>query len=106
MIEERQEKWYYGGEMDWERGKSINVSTEQIDHVREVTFVTGCCILMHIDVLKKIGFFDEKYYLYYEDNDLCMRMLINQIKMSNVTDVWVWHRVDYRQKSAYYIYYY
>jgi Predicted glycosyltransferases len=102
---QRKKKWYYGGEMDMQKGKSSNISPQPIINAREVTFITGCCILLHTNILRKIGLFDEKYYLYYEDDDLSMRMLNNGIKMLNVAETWLWHRVQHRQASGYYMYY-
>ena len=38
-----------------------------------VGFVCGAAILLNMDIMKTIGFFDEQYFLYYEDEDLCQR---------------------------------
>ena len=39
-----------------------------------VQHLSGCCLLGKTDVLKKIGGFDEKYFMYFEDFDLCRRI--------------------------------
>jgi GT2 family glycosyltransferase len=36
-------------------------------------YVTGCCLFVRREVLKKIGPLDEGYYLYAEDTDFCLR---------------------------------
>jgi GT2 family glycosyltransferase len=36
-------------------------------------FVYGCAMLVRADVLRDTGGFDERYFLYYEDIDLCLR---------------------------------
>lgn len=36
-------------------------------------FLTGCALLIHASVFKEIGFFDEGFFLYYEDLDFFMR---------------------------------
>ncbi len=36
-------------------------------------FLTGCALLIHKDVFKKIGLFDEDFFLYYEDLDYLKR---------------------------------
>ena len=38
-----------------------------------VFFVSGCAMMIKSDVLRKIGFFDEKYFMFAEDLDLCWR---------------------------------
>ena len=38
-----------------------------------VPWVTGCCLLIHRDCLQDLGGLDERFFLYYEDVDLCLR---------------------------------
>jgi GT2 family glycosyltransferase len=35
----------------------------------------GCCMLVRVDALRRFGGFDERFFLYYEDDDLCLRAL-------------------------------
>lgn len=35
----------------------------------------GCCQLVRVDALRTFGGFDERFFLYYEDDDLCLRAL-------------------------------
>jgi N-acetylglucosaminyl-diphospho-decaprenol L-rhamnosyltransferase len=39
----------------------------------EVEWVPGTFSLIRRDMLEEIGFFDERFYLYYEETDLCLR---------------------------------
>lgn len=39
----------------------------------EVPWVTGCCLLVRKECLQQLGGFDGKFFLYYEDVDLCRR---------------------------------
>lgn len=34
----------------------------------------GCCYLVRLDAFRGVGGFDETFFLYYEDDDLCLRM--------------------------------
>lgn len=43
------------------------------DHAREVDVVTGCLFLMSRDDWRSLGGLDEKYFVYGEDADLCLR---------------------------------
>ena len=39
-----------------------------------VEFVSGCCMLFRRDILQRLGGFDERYFLYFEDADLTRRV--------------------------------
>jgi len=71
--------WYAGGHTDWNHIKSVHRGVDEVDHgqydkTEEVTFATGCCMLFKREVLEKVGVFDEKYFLYYEDADINERV--------------------------------
>ena len=40
-----------------------------------VGFITGAIVLLNLKVMRDVGFFDEDFFLYYEDDDLCERVL-------------------------------
>lgn len=40
------------------------------DSVRDVEFMTGCFMFCRTDVLRAVGGFDERYFMYFEDCDL------------------------------------
>lgn len=39
----------------------------------ESAYLTGCALLIKKEVIKKIGFLDERFFLYYEDTDYSLR---------------------------------
>ena len=41
----------------------------------DVPFLSGCFLVFRVDVLKKIGGFDENIFLYFEDNDICRKII-------------------------------
>jgi len=44
------------------------------DTERSVGWLAGCFILTRTELLKKLGGFDEQFFYYYEDTDLCRRI--------------------------------
>lgn len=41
---------------------------------REVGWLSAACLLTRKDILEEVGLFDENYFLYFEDIDLCVRI--------------------------------
>lgn len=57
-----------------------------------VGFVTGAAILLNMAVMREIGFFDEDFFLYYEDDDLCERVFARHKQIIIDPSIRVLHR--------------
>ncbi|MFZ6013782.1 MAG: glycosyltransferase, partial [Bacteroidota bacterium] len=44
------------------------------DKVMDVPFLSGCFMFLRTEALKKVGLFDERFFLYTEDTDLTRRI--------------------------------
>jgi GT2 family glycosyltransferase len=44
------------------------------DGICSARWLHGSCLLLRVDAFQHIGGFDENFFLYYEDDDLCLRM--------------------------------
>lgn len=60
--------WFSGGKINW-----IKMRVEHKDNNFNTDYITGCAMLIRKEVFKKIGLFDERYFLYYEDADFSYR---------------------------------
>ena len=72
--------WYAGGKFDFKTSRTsvygINeIDSEKYNHAHHVSFASGCCLLIPINILDDIGLMDEDYFLYCEDTDYCLRIL-------------------------------
>ncbi len=89
--------WYAGGIMDWKnvighhRGVD-EVDIGQFDKTEETELATGCCMMIRREVLEKVGLFDDKYYLYYEDSDLNVRTKNAGFKIVYVPKSIIFHK--------------
>lgn len=45
------------------------------DEVESVDWISGCGMLLRLDVVRDIGFFDEQYFLYFEESDYLRRLM-------------------------------
>lgn len=59
----------------------------------ERDFVTGCAMLIPRAVLETVGLFDERFFMYYEDSDLCLRIRRASYRILLVSRAHMWHKV-------------
>ncbi|KKR73040.1 MAG: Glycosyl transferase family 2 [Candidatus Levybacteria bacterium GW2011_GWC2_40_7] len=90
--------WYAGGEIDWHnviaKHRGVDeVDNGQYDEVTETDFATGTCMFLSRNALEKVGLFDEKYFMYFEDTDLSMRLKRVGFRVFYVPRAVLWHKV-------------
>lgn len=71
--------------------KYYHLSNRDMEKVHEVDGITGAFFLTRKSVLDKVGLFDEDYFMYAEDLDLCFRIKQADYKIMFVPDVKVIH---------------
>lgn len=69
--------WYAGGYFDYSMAVSRHYGIDEVDlgqhdTIKNVDFITGCFIAIPRAVFKKIGKFDEPFFLYLEDTDFSL----------------------------------
>jgi GT2 family glycosyltransferase len=55
-------------------GRSYAVHCSAPADLHTITYITGSSMLLKSETLRKVGLFDEKYFMYCEDADLCYRI--------------------------------
>jgi len=55
-------------------------------------FVCGAAMLFNMTTMRDVGFFDESFFLYYEDDDLCKRAFDQKKQMLVIPSVRLIHR--------------
>jgi GT2 family glycosyltransferase len=91
--------WYAGGDIDWNNVYGVNRGVDEVDHGQfdaptQTTFGSGACLFIRTSVLQKVGLFDERYFLYLEDTDLCMRIRRAGFNVYYVPSAYLWHKVS------------
>lgn len=56
-----------------------------------VGFACGAAMLLDMSIMRGIGFFDESFFLYYEDDDLCVRIFQSRHAILLVPEVRLVH---------------
>lgn len=62
-----------GGHIDWWRGRSFEIADPKSS--ASLDYITGACMLLSADALRAVGTFDPRYFMYWEDADLCRRIV-------------------------------
>jgi GT2 family glycosyltransferase len=103
--------WYGGGRFVWWRGSSFTDHVgDDVDVVcgaapREVSFITGCLMLIRSDVLRTAGLFDERFFMYSEDAELSLRLLKCGHKLVYVPESMIYHKVQHHGTTPFTLYY-
>jgi len=89
--------WYAGGSVDWNNAITKHRGVDMVDpklfeKIENTDFITGCFMCFDSEVVDKIGFWDEKYFLYYEDADYCERAKKHNIKLWYDPSIVIWHK--------------
>ena len=73
LAMKQDEKIYYGGMLDKKRLTAGLSDKKPRIKFFTTDFVSGSLMFIKKEVIDKIGFFDESYFMYYEEVDFCFR---------------------------------
>lgn len=84
------ELWYGGGEVSKYKG---NFRHKKYTTSRNVSFISGCCMMLSKKCYKDIGLFDSAYFMYYEDSDFSLKAVQHGYQLKYVYDAQIYHKV-------------
>lgn len=89
--------WFAGGKIDWNNVITRHIGIDEVDkkqfnQLKNTEFITGCLMIYDKKTLKKVGFWDESYFLYYEDADYCVRAKRKGINLIYDPSIIIWHK--------------
>lgn len=90
--------WSVGGQRHPLTLEMTDKGTGQLDRgqwaqVQERDYLVGCALLIRCEVFERVGFFDERFFAYYEDMDFCLRTKQSGYRLLLVPQARVWHKV-------------
>lgn len=101
--------WYSGGVVDKKTGivKHIIEPVSEKDTTRACRFATGCCMMIHRNIIENVGMLEDRFFMYCEDEEYSLRLAKNNINIAVIPKAKLWHKVAQSSKkdSAFYEYY-
>jgi len=96
---DRNRIWYAGGRIEWWKGwiSHIGLREEdrgQHDKSAQVDYITGCCLLVKRLVIETVGMLDERFFMYGEDVDWCLRAQRVGFHLLYEPGAKVWHKLS------------
>lgn len=86
-----------GGEIVYWRARTFllnsMISYDKIDKTpNEVEWIGGACMMFRSEIIKKIGYIPECYFLFYEETDWCCQARKAGIKVVCQPDAYIYHK--------------
>jgi GT2 family glycosyltransferase len=97
--------WYGGGHCRPWLAHSSHRGLRTRDHgqyrsIEDTGYLTGCCLLATAEAWRKVGLLDERYFIYAEDADWCLRARAAGFRLLFVPTARLWHRVSASSANA------
>ena len=91
--------WYAGGKVNIKWGHISHRGIRKQDSPEfsipcETDYITGCCLFTSMKVINKLNGFDERFNMYGEDVDLCLRAKEEGIQCYYWPEAKLWHHVS------------
>jgi GT2 family glycosyltransferase len=97
--------WSGGGIIDWKHGQTMMDGLNQEDRAqfgqepRDVDFVTGCAIMARREVWEQVGLLDDKFFMYYEETEWCVRAARAGYRIVHIPAAMMWHKIPLNARA-------
>ncbi len=74
ILDENGEAWFSSGKVSFLRMRAVHEGGSPAATPYESEYLTGCALFLPCSTFRLTGLLDERYFLYYEDVDLSLRI--------------------------------
>ncbi len=97
--------WYAGGSFSLWRGFAKHFHQGRKDRSpstvpQEVSFATGCALLIKSEVIRQVGLLDQRFFLVSEDTDWSIRVRQAGYRAIYVPEARIWHNESYTVRKS------
>jgi GT2 family glycosyltransferase len=91
---------HFGGVWNKQKAQFDLIGYRQLDehfpytHPIDLDYICGCALFVPTAVFKKVGFFDPRFFLFWEESDLCFRAKQLGFKLMICHEAKLWHKVS------------
>ena len=111
-LDDPERVWAAGGTIDWQRGhvasSYLNAPVSDVPRNPFTTeHVTGCCMLLRAEAIRKAGLINPRFFLYFEETEWCVRIARAGFRIMVEPSARIWHAIhpDEREGSPAIAYY-
>ncbi|WP_456420718.1 glycosyltransferase family 2 protein [Thermococcus sp.] len=87
-----------GVKIDLWKGLVYHIKKNDMLRISTCDCVEGSCMLLKTTALRKIGFFDEIYFAYWEETDLCVGFASKGYKIIVNKNAKIWHKISWKKE--------
>ena len=97
-------EWFVSGKISYVRMRAVHGKRNGADIPYQSEYLSGCALLIRCSAFKSVGLLDERYFLYYEDADISLRLRQSGKKLFVVPAARVSHGEQSERENAEKIY--
>lgn len=86
--------WYSNGSYNRKTCLTKAVNKNETKLFQEVTFASGCLMLISCKCINKVGYLDTSFFMYSEDTDYCCRCIDSGLKIYWNPNCTIYHKVS------------